>query len=163
MKKHVYVAEQNKGFNFTVEVDVPNKDKAKRVHVRFVDGQFTTDDDALAGAIDALRGINPGIARRCRKADKEAAEKLARAHRALLSRTGAVKGGVTAEATRKAMDIALGERDIALRSQNANSAEFAKENLQLTEKAGIAPKVEVAPKPAIKLGNVLAPKVIAAK
>lgn len=151
MKKHVYVAEQNKGFNFTVEVG------DKRMHVRFVNSQFTTDDDALAEAIDDLRGVNPGIARRCRKADKAAAEKLAREHRAMLSRTGAVKGGVTAEATRKAMDIALGERDIELRSQNANSEEFAKENLQLTEKVvdqeGQKAKVETPPaKLVISLG-----------
>ncbi len=127
MEKHIYVAEHNKGFNFIVLLD------NERVRVRFVDCQFTTDDDKLAAGIDALVKANPGIARRCRKTDKEAAEKMARAHRAELARTGAVKGGVTAEASRRAMDTALAERDIELRSQNADVESFADADLQMTE------------------------------
>lgn len=127
MEKHIYVAERKQGFNFVVEVD------GKRERVRFVDGQFKTDNDKLAEAIDALREINPGIARRCRKADKAAAEKLAREHREMLKRTGAVKGGLTAEAARHSMDISLAERDLKLRNQNVDVEDFAKENLQMTE------------------------------
>ncbi len=127
MTTHVYVSAQNKGFNFTVEV------KGKRKHVRFVDNQFKTDDDDLAAGINALIETNPGIGRRCCKTDIAAAEKLAREHRRMLQRTGATKGGITAEATRHAMDISLAERDLKLRSQNADVKEFEKENLQMTE------------------------------
>ena len=139
MKKHVYIAERKKGFNFALVVN------GKRERVRFVDGQFTTDDDDLAAAIDASRKSNLSISRHCRKADKEAAEKLAREHRQMLARTGAIKGGVTAEATRRAMDISLGERDLALRSQNADLDDFTKENLQMTQAVDIeATKADVA-------------------
>ena len=128
MGKHVYVAEHKKGFNFVVLLN------DERVRVRFVDCQFTTDDDDLAKAIDALLKIKPAISRYCRKTDREAAEKMARAHRAALARTGSLKGGVTAEATRRAMDTALAERDIELRSKNIDVDEFAKADLQITEK-----------------------------
>ena len=129
MEKHVYVAEHKKGFNFVVLLN------DERVRVRFVDCQFTTDDDDLAKEIDVLLKAKPAISRYCRKTDKEAAEKMARAHRAALARTGSLKGGVTAEATRRAMDTALAERDIELRSKNIDVDEFAKADLQITEKA----------------------------
>ena len=162
MQKYVYIAERKKGFNFIVELD------GKRERVRFVDGQFTTDNDALAEAIDALRKSHLNISRHCRKADKEAAEKLAREHRQMLARTGAIKGGVTAEATRRAMDISLGERDLALRSQNADLDDFTKENLQMTQAVDIeATKADVAKSEAkqtpfvagaLKLTGLLKPK-----
>ena len=160
MTTHVYIADQAKGFNFTVILDAEDKDKAKRVQVRFSDGQFKTDDDKLAEAIDALREINHGIARRCRKADEAAAEKMARKHRAMMERTGAIKGGVTADAAKRAMDTSLAERDFELRPEKPDANEFAKDNLQLTEKVETAPipatpaPITPEPKPttAIKLG-----------
>ncbi len=127
MSTHVYIAEQSKGLNFTVEVE------DEKVRVRFVDGQFKTDDGKLAKAIDRLRKKNPGIKRRCRKADIEAAEKMAREHRQMLARTGAMKGGITADAIKRSMSTALEERDIELRSKNIDVDEFADANLQLTE------------------------------
>ena len=57
MGKHVYVAEHKKGFNFVVLLN------DERVRVRFVDCQFTTEDDDLAKAIDALLKIKPDISR----------------------------------------------------------------------------------------------------
>ena len=160
MQKHVYVADQIKGFNFTAIVE------EKRVHVRFVNGQFTTDDDKLADAIDALCKGNPGIGRRCRKTDQAAAEKLAREHRARLAGTGAIKGGVTADAMKRSMDTTLQQRDTEMRKQHVDPADFVDENLQMTEKAAIiqaakidAPVVAAAiAKTAVKLGDVLSPK-----
>lgn len=171
MTIHVYIADQAKGFNFTVVLDAEDKDKAKRVQVRFSDGQFKTEDDKLAEAIDAIREINPGIARRCRKADVAAAEEMARKHRATTSRTGAFKGGVTADAAKRAMDTSLQERDLELRTAKPDTDEFAKDNLQLTEKVETAPipvdpaPITTEPKPTttIKLGNVLTPKITVAE
>lgn len=148
MTTHVYIADQAKGFNFTVILDAEDKDKTKRIQVRFFEGQFKTDDDKLAEAIDALREENSGIARRCRKADEAAAEKMARKHRAAMERTGAIKGGVTADATKRAMDTSLAERDFELRTEKPNADEFAKDNLQLTEKVETAP-LPVNPAPII--------------
>lgn len=150
MTDHVYIAEQKKGFNFVVILD------DKRERVRFIDGQFITKNDDLAKAIDALRKVNPGIARRCHKSDREAAEKLALAHRQLLARTGAVKGGVTAEAARHAMDTSLAERDLKLRSQNVDVDAFAEENLQMTEKA--EPPVEKTDDKVVEKDKVEVPK-----
>ncbi len=154
MEKHIYVAERKRGFNFIVII------KSERIRVRFVDGQFKTDDNILAAAIDAIRKKNPGIARRCRKADVAAAEKMAREHREMLKRTGAFKGGITADAARHAMDTSLAERDLKLRNENVDVEEFAKADLQLTEAANIPvkksvkePIVDPVAKSSIKIGN----------
>lgn len=133
-KMHIYIAERKQGFNFVVQVG------DERTRVRFVDGQFKTDDAQLAKAIDKIRKTNAGIGRRCRKADKAAADKLAREHREMLKRTGAVKGGLTAEAARHAMDTTMAKRDIELRSQNVDVDKFAEDGLQLTEEATKPPE-----------------------
>ncbi len=132
--EHVYVAERASGFNFTVIFPRKKKrDKEVRVRVRFEKGQFKTDDDKLAKAIDLLLATKPSISRNCRKADQAAALKLALRHKALMDRTGAHKGSVTADATKRAMTTALEERDKELREYNVDEKAFADESLQLTE------------------------------
>ena len=63
MAKHVYVAEHASGFNFAV-VTENAKGKETRHRVRFEKGQFATDDDKLAAAIDEAIAISPQIGRR---------------------------------------------------------------------------------------------------
>ena len=140
MANHVYVASRAKGFNFTVVME-DKKGKETRRRVVFEHRQFQTDDDALAAAIDEAIAEYPGISRNVRKADKAAAEELAIQHAAELKRTGAVKGGVTAEAAKMAMDTSLAQRDIELRAkaEKVDVEAFADENLQLTESAPTPP------------------------
>ncbi len=139
MALHVYIAPQKPGFNFVVEV--PDEDDKKiRRSVRFVKGDFRTEDDVFAEAIDKALAKYPNIGRFCHKADREAAEALARKHREMMSRTGATKGGVTAEAAKMSMDTTLMQRDAELRNQLQNpdavKEQLAREeNLQLTDSA----------------------------
>lgn len=158
--EHVYVAERASGFNFTVVME-DKKGKETRRRVRFEKGQFKTDDDKLAAAIDELLAENAGIRRNCRKTDRAAAQRLAEQHMAMLKRTGATKGGVTAEAARHAMDTTLAERDLELRSKGGvDTNAFADEGLQLTEEVK-TPAVDVPlvaaasedAKPKIQLGG----------
>lgn len=145
MSKHVYVSNKASGFNFTVAMKA-KKGKETRFRVKFEHKQFKTDDDKLADAIDKLIAENPAIARNIRKADKAAAEALAIQHAEMIKRTGAHKGGVTAEAAKHAMDTTLMQRDVELRSKNVDTAAFAEENLQMTEQAP-EPAKEVVPEP----------------
>lgn len=136
MAEHVYVAERASGFNFTVILPSgKKKGKDTRYRVRFEKGQFKTDDDKLAAAIDELLAESVGIRRNCRKTDKQAALALALKHKKMMQRTGAVKGGVTAGAAKSAMDTALYERDLELHPQHPDADAFAEEGLQLTETA----------------------------
>lgn len=137
MAKHVYVARRATGLNFVVIME-DAKGKETRRRVRFEKKQFQTDDDDLAAAIDATLDAYSNIARECYKTDKAAAEALARQH-AALNQGGAVKGGVTAEAARSVMSTALHERDVQLRSQNADREAFADDGLVLSEEAPPAP------------------------
>ena len=148
MANHVYVAERASGFNFTVILeDAEGKETRRRV--RFEKGQFKTDDDELAAAIDWALEHTPNLARFCRKTDRAAAEALAKQHAAMLARQGAVKGGVTAEAAKHAMDTSLAERDLQLRSQHVDGQAFAESDLMLTEQTGAKP----AKPTGIKLGS----------
>lgn len=160
MGTHIYVAEQKPGFNFVVEMKNEDGEKVRKT-VRFEKGQFRTEDDAFAEAIDSAMDKYPNISRFCRKTDREAAEALARKHRELMARTGATKGGVTAEAARNAMDTSLAKRDAELRNQlknpDAAKEQLAKgENLQLTDAATPAP--DPTAKPAGSILNAIKAK-----
>lgn len=136
--QHVYVAERASGFNFTVIME-DAKGKETRHRVRFEKGQFKTDDDKLAAAIDELLASNVSLRRNCRKADREAALALALKHKAMMERTGAHKGGVTSEAVKMAMTESLAERDKELRKKAVDVDAFADENLVLSEAAPVPP------------------------
>lgn len=154
---HVYIAKKE-GFNFAVEMENA-KGKETRVRVRFEKGQFKTNDDDLAAAIDAALADAPGLRRFCHKTDKAAAEALARKHAEMARKTGAHKGGVTAEAAKHAMDTTLAQRDMEMRDKNVDTAAFADENLLLSEQAHVptdpVPEEVAKPKPlgGIKLGS----------
>jgi hypothetical protein len=132
--EHVYVANRASGFNFTV-VREDDKGKETRYRVRFEKGQFKTDDDKLAALVDAAIDRSPGIRRNIRKADREAALKLALAHKRMMDTTGAHKGGVTADAVKTAMTDSLAARDKELRDANVSPdvEAFAADGLQLTQ------------------------------
>jgi hypothetical protein len=142
MTTHVYVAPRASGFNFTVLLGKKKKGKETRFRVRFEKGQFKTDDDKLAKAIDALLATSVGIRRNCRKADEAAALKLALAHKAMMQSSGAHKGGVTSEAVKKSMTDALAVRDEELRDVPVDTQAFADDNLQFTEEAPEPAKTE---------------------
>ena len=89
---HVYIAPDASGLNFNQAVG------DKDVFVQFIDGNYRTDDDDLAEAIDAA--IKAGhLSRWVRKVDRSAAEKLARQHMAMRESTGAQTGQQTSQAT----------------------------------------------------------------
>ena len=87
-KKFVYISPD--ASRFSCRMDVAGKD----VHVQFVDSNFSTDDAALAEALDAA--IAEGhISRWVRKVDMAAAEKLVQEHIAQRNATGAQAGQAT--------------------------------------------------------------------
>lgn len=138
MAKHIYIAKQAKGLKFRVTVD------DKDVVVRFKDGQFSTEDDELAAQIDAALQKST-IRRFCQKADRTAALKLAAEHQAMLKRTGAHKGGITAGAMKDAMNTELNRRDAELHDAAGDSIkeQFAeKESLVLTEAVDVMAQPE---------------------
>ena len=91
---HVYIAPDASGLNF--HQTVPNRDKD--VFVQFIDGNYRTDDDELAAAVDA--DIEAGhLSRWVRKVDRAAAEQLVRDHIAAREGTGAQTGTQTSQAT----------------------------------------------------------------
>lgn len=132
MAKHIYIAKQAKGLKFRVTV------KDKDVMVRLEHGQFSTDDDELAKEIDKALATS-SVGRFCRKADKTAAEALAKRHQDMLSRTGAMKGGVTASALKAAAEIEKQQRDAELQAAAGPDIKGIfdeQENLVLTEAGG---------------------------
>ena len=128
MAKHIYIAKQAKGLKFRVTVG------DKDVTIKFENGQYSTDDDELAQAIDDVMKIST-IGRFCQKADKAAALQMAAQHQAMLKRTGAFKGGVTASAIKDAGDAEKQRRDKELLASGSNlKDQFAEdENLVLTD------------------------------
>ena len=160
MAKHTYIAKNAKGLKFRVTVS------DKDVVVKFENGQFSTDDNDLAAEIDAA--LSGGIGRHARKADRSAALAMAAQHQAMMKRTGAQKGGVTAGAIKDSMNTAMQERDVQLQSEAGDHIKdkFADdENLVLTDPGLTAPSAglgkqtgvvdvlaEPAPAPKLKLG-----------
>lgn len=142
MAKHIYVARQAKGLKFRVTVD------DKDVIIKFENGQYSTDDDELAAVIDeAVK--KPAVGRFCQKADRAAALQMAAQHQAMLKRTGAMKGGVTAgamkvasEAEKQMRDAELNQIDPTLKDQFDQD-----ENLVLTDHG------ETAPSPGLTTGG----------
>ena len=131
MAKHIYVAKNAKGLKFRVTVN------DKDVVVKFENGQYSTDDDDLAEQIDYA--LAHGIGRHARNADRSAALAMAAQHQAMLKRTGAQKGGVTAGSIKDSMNTAMQERDVQLQNEAGSTIkdEFAEnENLVLTD-AGV--------------------------
>ena len=149
MAKHIYIAKQVKGLNFEVLVG------DKEVVIQFENDQFTTDDDELAKVIDHVME-NSGISRFCRKADRGAAEALARRHAEMMKNTGAHKGGVTAGAAKAAMNTELQQRDIELQKAGGDHIKevFAEEeSLILTDEGVTAPSPGLPAKSSLKLGK----------
>jgi len=152
-----YISPAAKGFRFRIELD-----EVSHV-IQFVNGQYATDDEKLAKAIDAAVSKSAAISRYVRKVDRSAAEALAKQHAAEMARTGAHKGGVTAGAMQDAMKKTIHDRDVALQSQGGDSLvqEFdEKENLVLTEEGQTSPSPELAnaasdteTKPKLQLGS----------
>lgn len=68
----------------------------KKVRLDWKHCQFSTDDEDVIQALDAVLASNPRIARTVHKADKTVAEKLAREHQARIGAAG-VRGPVTSQ------------------------------------------------------------------
>jgi len=89
---HVYITPDASGFRTYVPVE------DLKVLVQFVDGNYRTEDEALAKAIDLA--ITQGhISRWVRKVDRSAAEKLVHDHIAQRAASGAQAGQATSAAT----------------------------------------------------------------
>lgn len=130
--KHIFIAKQAKGLNFYLACG------DKEVAVKFINGQFSTDDDELAKAIENAIATT-AVGRFARKVDREAAEVLARKHAEHMRRTGAHKGGVTSIAMQEALNTEMQQRDAELRQQGGGELidKFdQEENLVLTQ-AGV--------------------------
>jgi len=101
--------------------------------VQFSNGQYKTDDDELAAAIDLAIAQNK-ISRFCRKVDRAAAEKMARDYLDKQKRMGGVKGQLSALSAQKAMRTEIQHRDDVLAEQNIDVAKLSEESgIQLTE------------------------------
>lgn len=155
---HVYVSDRS-GFNFMVVME-DKKGKETRCRVAFEKGQFKTDDDDLAAAIDEAIADVLAIRRNVKKTDRAAAERLVHEHMAANRRTTGVKGGITAGAMRAGMDIeALTRRDKELAKQDVDPNAFAEDGLLLTEQnpqvdvGGDPKKTDTPAKPKINLGK----------
>jgi hypothetical protein len=132
---HIYISQQALGFKF--RITITEDDEKKDVLIQFKNGEFKTDNAQIAERIDKLLDERHGISVYVRKVDKAAAEKLAKEHMDRLSRTGAISGGVTAGAVKKAIATDVDARDQELQKKaDANIRELAadKENLVLTMK-----------------------------
>lgn len=139
MAKHTYVSSRNSGLNFTAVYKDAETDKEIRYRVKFENGQFQTDNDDIAEAIDKLIAKVMNIRSRCKKADKAAAEKLVAEHRKQMENTGAHKGGVTSIAMQNAMSAEMQDRDAELSKAGVDKQAVADdESLILTEKGATA-------------------------
>lgn len=131
---HTYVGSRGSGLNFTVVYTDAETDKEVRHHVRLKDGQFQTDNDELAAAIDDAIKTRIAIRSRCRKADRAAAEKMALEHAQQLKATGAQKGGVSTIAMKQAMSTEQQRRDAEITASGIDKVKMAQdESLILTE------------------------------
>lgn len=90
---HVYIAPEASGLSFR---QVVNEDT--EVFVQFVDGNYRTDDEDLAKAID-LAIAQGHLSRWVRKVDRSAAERLVHQHIAERKATGAQSGQATTAQT----------------------------------------------------------------
>jgi hypothetical protein len=156
MAKHTYVSSRNSGLSFTAIYKDAETEQDVRYRVKFENGQFQTDNDLIAEAIDKLIASVMNIRSRCKKADKAAAEKLVAEHQKQMATTGAHKGGITASAMHTAMHTELQTRDEELSKTGVDKVALAnEESLVLTEEGATQPSAElatVASKPALKIG-----------
>lgn len=153
---HVYIAPDASGLNFHQAVG------DKEVFIQFVDGNYRTDDNELAEAIDA--DIKAGhLSRWVRKVDKAAGEALVRAHIAMRAATGAQTGQSTSQST--ANLNALQARDAELHKHGGDSTETVDalkndSDLMLTEDASAQVDAPSQAAPAVKPKGInFAPKV----
>lgn len=92
MAEHVYVSPNASGFRTFVTVE------GVTTLVQFIDGNYRTDDVAIANAIDD--GIAKGhLSRWVQKVDRSAAERLVQEHIAMRAASGAKSGQSTSQAT----------------------------------------------------------------
>lgn len=158
MAKHIYISKSAASFRFRIEVD--NKD----VVVKFHEGQFSTEDDNLAKAIDtALNSQGSILMQSIAKVDRAAAEKLVAKHRAANSHSGAVQGGITALMAQQSMQIDTSQRDMelnALANTNGVLSQLAQENDLLITQPVAAPVVsDVTPPTQESARNIKEPPV----
>jgi len=165
MAKHTYVSSRNSGLSFTAIYKDAETEQDVRYRVKFENGQFQTDNDLIADAIDKLIATVMNIRSRCKKADKSAAEKLVAEHKKQMEMTGAHKGGVTSIAMQNAMNTEMQTRDAELAGAGVDKVAVANdESLILTEKGATQPSADlgkadapvegtVVAKPALKIGK----------
>lgn len=131
---HTYVGSRGSGLNFTVVYKDADTDKEVRYLVRLKDGQFQTDNDQIAAAIDEALAKNVTIRSRCKKADRSAAEKMAREHAEQMRNTGAQKGGVSSIMMKNAMSTEQQRRDTEIVAAGIDKVKTAEEeSLVLSE------------------------------
>ncbi len=112
--------------------------------VKFINKQLRLDDEKdakLIAALDELIATQSNVSTLMYKVDMAAAEKLALAHKeSLLQMRGTVAGPVSADDAKRAVGMAISERDADLASQGADVKdlenmrnEMSKGGLELTE------------------------------
>lgn len=149
MADSVYITPEASGFRTFVTVG------DEKVLVQFVDGNYRTDKQDVADAIDA--GIAAGhLSRWVRKVDRSAGERLVQEHIKQRLESGAQSGVTTSQST--AQLNALSARDQELHQEpdkGVSAAKLADESdLMLTEESSQAPQPTEAPKASgIKLGK----------
>ncbi len=129
MEKHLYSSGNVLSFRFRLHLNDGDKDVA----IKFVNGQYKTDDDEIAKVLDKQLQTNSSISRFVKKIDIAAAEKMARDHQARLNRTGAVRGQLTTDMVRQAQNTEVAQRDAELLEKAVkNVQEVAEEEHNLT-------------------------------
>lgn len=161
MATHNYIAERAKGFR--TRVTVGKGDDAVDTLVQFVAGQYKTEDDDIAAAIDKAIAENK-ISRFCRKVDRAAAERVAADYIQKQKRMGAVQGQLSALSAKNAMNSELLKRDESLEAQNVDVEKLSEESgVQLTEKVDNPRVKEVNPAADPKVVSPIALKPLTAK
>ncbi len=128
----------------SLAISVQVGDAKHKTRVNFINKELRLDEEtdaALIAALDELIASRPSVATLMHKVDIEAAEKLALAHKdSLLRMRGTVQGPVSADDAKRAVGMAIQERDADLASQGADTTdlekmreEMSKGGLEMTE------------------------------
>ncbi len=140
MSEVCYVSPNAPSLSLSVQVG----DDKRKTKVKFVNKALRLDEEEEAGLIAALDGLirtSAAVRTAMYKVDIKAAEQLAREHRSSLERMrGTVQGPVSADDAKRAVEMAISERDADLASQGASiedlekmREEMSKSGLELTE------------------------------
>ncbi len=137
---HVYIAPNAKGFSCHIVTEAGDAH-----YLQFTDGNYRTDDAAIAAAIDADMAAGH-LSRWVRKVDRSSAEKLVAEHIAARALSGAQVGAATSAPMGNLANLQARDEELHAQPMGAAAGVEAGSGIMLTEAA------EAPAKPVIAFG-----------